>query len=239
MKKDCNQCPAQDFRMSESWRIMRMMSETVESFERMSEYDKLISVFGSARTPSHHPEYQSAYQMGRLLVENGYGVITGGGPGIMEAASKGAYEAGGPSIGLNIRLPFEQNPNPYQTLSLDFRYFFIRKVNFIKYSVGCVVYPGGFGTIDELFETLTLIQTNKINEIPIVLVGYKFWKPMIEWIKDVLLADGKISETDLLFYHIADCPEEAMEVIKGYHKNGIHGSVKNTYDELCINPYCC
>lgn len=236
MDKDCTNCPACDFRMSEPWRIMRMTAEIVDSFEKMSEFQNLVSVFGSARTKPDNPEYISAYNMGKLLVENKYGVLTGGGPGIMEAASKGAFEAGGPSIGLNILLPHEQNPNKYQTMSLDFRYFFIRKVNFVKYSVACIAYPGGFGTIDELFETMTLIQTNKINDIPIVLVGQKFWSPMIEWIKDSLLSSGKISENDLLFYHIADDPYEALEIIKGAHRKEIRGSVKSTYDDLWQSP---
>jgi hypothetical protein len=160
-----------DFTKEDPWRIFRIMAEFVESFETMSSQGPLVTVFGSARTKPGHKDYIEAEKMGRLLAENGYGTLTGGGPGIMEATNKGAHSAGGVSVGLNIKLPMEQDANPYLTAEVDFRYFFIRKVNFLKYALGVVVFPGGFGTIDEMMETLTLIQTNKINKIPLVVVG--------------------------------------------------------------------
>ena len=202
-----------DMCKEDPWRIFRIMAEFVESFEDMSNQGRLITVFGSARTKPGEPEYEEAVKMGRLIVENGYGALTGGGPGIMEAVNKGAYEAGGTSIGLNIKLPMEQEPNPYLTTTIDFRYFFIRKVNFLKYTRGVAVFPGGFGTMDEFFEVLTLVQTNKIPPVPIVLVGKKFWSPLIDWITDTLLGDNKINQEDMDFFSVADSAEEAVKAL--------------------------
>jgi len=216
-----------DFTKDDPWRVFRIMAEFVDSFEKMSRQGPLITVFGSARTKPHQREYRQAEALGRMIVAEGFGVLTGGGPGIMEAANKGAFEAGGISIGLNIELPMEQKPNPYLTTGIDFRYFFIRKVNFLKYALGVVVFPGGFGTIDEAFETLTLAQTDKINRIPIVLVGKDFWTPACAWIGDKLLGGGRISPEDLGLYHLVDTPEEAMAHIRRIHaKNGRKSTVK-------------
>jgi hypothetical protein len=217
-----------DFTKDDPWRIFRIMAEFVDSFEKMSKQGPMITVFGSARTQPKEDDYRKAEKLGRLIVEAGYGVLTGGGPGIMEAANKGAFEAGGVSVGLNIELPMEQHPNPYLTVGIDFRYFFIRKVNFLKYALGVVVFPGGFGTIDEAFETLTLAQTNKINRIPVVLVGKKFWTPLRDWLKATMLADGRISASDINLFHLVDTPEEAMKHIYRFHaRNGWVSTVRD------------
>jgi uncharacterized protein (TIGR00730 family) len=193
----------------------------------MSEQGPLVTVVGSARTNPEEGDYKEAVKMGRLLVKNGFGVLTGGGPGIMEAANRGAHEAGGVSIGLNIKLPNEQKPNPYLTDGIDFRYFFIRKVNFLKYTHGVVVFPGGFGTLDELMETLTLIQTERINKIPVVVVGSEFWKGMLDWIAKTLVDTQKICSKDIKLYQVADTAEEAMAFLKIHHKkNGLIGTIK-------------
>ena len=216
-----------DFTHEEPWRIFRIMAEFVDSFETMANQGPLIPIFGSARIKPDHPYYQSAEKLAAMLVKCGYGILTGGGPGIMEAASKGAYEAGGNSVGLNIRLPMEQHPNPYQTTSLDFRYFFIRKVCFIKYAVALVAYPGGFGTLDEFSEAATLIQTNKINRVPLLLVGRKFWQPMLDWFHNTMLLEyGAISSADMELFKLVDTPEEACEVITTIHHRGIRGTIK-------------
>ena len=216
-----------DFMPAESWRILRIMSEFVESFDRMGNAKQLhVSVFGSARTPAGSKYYASAEEVGKLLVQSGYGVITGGGPGIMEAASKGAFEAGGRSVGLNIELPMEQYPNPYQNESLAFRYFFVRKVCFLKYSSAVIVYPGGFGTLDELSEVLTMVQTGKINMIPIIFVGSEFWSGMVSWFKEQLAADGMISPGDLDLFKVVDTAEEAVRYLGECHRYSRHSSVK-------------
>lgn len=216
-----------DFRNQEPWRVFRVMAEMVESFEVMTQHQRLVTVFGSARTQPDEADYQAAEQMGRILARNNYGVLSGGGPGVMEAANKGAYEEGGMSIGLNIELPFEQQPNRYQRVSLSFRYFFLRKVNFIKYSVACIAFPGGFGTMDEFFEVLTLAQTKKINGIPLILVDRAFWQPMVDWLQNSLLREKRINEEDLNLFHLVDTPEEAMAVILEAHKLGIAHTVKD------------
>lgn len=214
----------------ESWRIFRIMAEFIYSFEIMSQQGPLVTVFGSARTEPGHPEYEDAIAMGRLLAESGYGVITGGGPGIMEAANRGASGAGGVSVGLNINLPMEQEPNPYATTELNFRYFFVRKVNFLKYALGVVIYPGGFGTLDEFFETVTLVQTSKINKIPVILVGKKFWKPLIKWVRETMLDNGKISEEDMELFRVVDSAREAMNKITEFHeKFGFVKTVKGDH----------
>ena len=221
---ECNR----DFMPADSWRILRIMSEFVESFDSMGYHDRmLVSVFGSARTAETDEDYVSARKLGKLLVDSGYGVITGGGPGIMEAASRGAFEAGGLSIGLNIELPMEQHPNPYQTLSLSFRYFFVRKVCFLKYSTAVIVYPGGFGTLDEISEVLTMVQTGKINMIPIIFVDKGFWGGVVNWFKDSLVSKGMISPEDTELFHLVDTAEEAVNYLRDCHRYGRRGTVKN------------
>lgn len=216
-----------DFMPAESWRILRIMSEFVESFDRMGSAQQLhVSVFGSARTPVDSEYYSAAVELGKLLVKAGYGVITGGGPGIMEAASKGAFEAGGRSVGLNIELPMEQFPNPYQNESLSFRYFFVRKVCFLKYSSAVIVFPGGFGTLDELSEVLTMVQTGKINMIPIIFVGRKFWEGMIGWFKEQLAGGGMISPEDMNLFKVVDTAEEAVSYLEECHRYSKRSSVK-------------
>lgn len=210
---------------SDLWRIFRIMSEFVESFDEMESCNRLITVFGSARTPAEDPMYAEAMKLGKLLAENRYGVITGGGGGIMEAANRGAYESNGVSIGLNIELPHEQHPNPYQTLSLSFRYFFVRKVCLLKYSMGAVVFPGGFGTLDEAFESITLLQTHKINPIPLVLVDREFWSDGLTWIKNSLLKRKLISEGDMDIFHLVDSADEAMEYLLRCHRFGGQNTV--------------
>jgi uncharacterized protein (TIGR00730 family) len=219
-----------DLSGQDPWRIFRIMAEFVDSFETMSKQGPLITVFGSARTKPDDDDYKEAYKMAQLLAKNKFGVLTGGGPGIMEAANKGAYEAGGVSIGLNIKLPMEQKANSYLTRGIDFRYFFIRKVNFLKYTHGVVVFAGGFGTLDELMETLTLVQTNRINKIPVAIVGKKFWKGLFDWIEDVLVKTEKISPEDLSFYKIVDSAEEAVRHIKAhFKKHGLTGTIKKDF----------
>jgi len=200
------------------------MSEFVEGFEKMAEIGPCVSIFGSARTKPGTEYYELATETAAKLTEAGFGVITGGGPGIMEAGNKGAYEQKGTSVGLNIELPFEQNHNPYidPDKNIDFNYFFVRKVMFVKYSQGFVVLPGGFGTLDELFEALTLIQTHKINRFPVVLVGKSFWSGLIDWIKATLRDEFKtISPDDIDLFHLVDTAEEVAEVITNYYSNHV------------------
>ncbi|MDA9555366.1 TIGR00730 family Rossman fold protein [Pelobium sp.] len=206
----------QEIKVTDSWQIFKIMAEFVDGFEKLAKIGPCVSIFGSARTKSDNKYYQMAVETGRLLTERGYGVITGGGPGIMEAGNKGAYEAGGKSVGLNIELPFEQFHNKYidRDKVLEFDYFFIRKVMFMKYSQGYIVLPGGFGTMDELFEAMTLIQTGKIARFPIVLVGIDYWSGLIDWIKDTMLAkERNINPEDLNLFRLVDTAEEAAEHI--------------------------
>ena len=197
------------------WRVMRIQSEFVEGFGALAELGPAMSVFGSARTKPGHPDYELAVEVGRGLAEKGYAVITGGGPGIMEAANKGASEAGGVSVGLGIELPFEQGMNQWVDMGVNFRYFFARKTMFVKYASGFVVLPGGFGTFDELFEALTLVQTHKVTEFSIVLVGSDYWTPMMDWLRGPVLARGMISEADLGLVRIVDTAAEAVEIVVG------------------------
>ena len=215
------------FMQMDSWRILRIMAEFVESFDSLGRMPELaVSVFGSARTPEKSPAYEAARETGRLLAKAGYAVITGGGPGVMEAAARGAFEAGGRSIGLNIELPMEQHPNPYQTEALSFRYFFIRKVCFLKYSTAAIVFPGGFGTIDELSEVLTMAQTGKINLIPIILVGKKFWGGLHHWIKECLVSEGMISPEDVHLIRVVDSAQEAVDYLCECHRYGRRGTIR-------------
>jgi uncharacterized protein (TIGR00730 family) len=198
----------------DSWRIFRIISEFVEGFEEMANIGPAVSIFGSARIPRGHEHYQFAEKVARLLVRAGYAVITGGGPGVMEAANRGAFEEGGKSVGLNIELPFEEEPNEYIKTLVNFRYFFVRKVTFVKYSSAFVILPGGFGTLDELFESLTLIQTQKIKPFPVVLVGDGFWDGLLHWVWEVLVPQKMISEKDLDTLKRANTPEEVIEIIR-------------------------
>jgi uncharacterized protein (TIGR00730 family) len=200
--------------LHESWRVFRIMSEFVEAFDTLARIDPSVSVFGSARTAPSDPYYAKAVECGRLLVRHDFAVITGGGPGIMEAANKGAIEAGGKSVGLNIALPTEQMPNPYQNVELNFRYFFVRKVMFVKYASGFIIFPGGFGTMDEFFESLTLMQTLKIAPFPVVLVGKEFWSGLLDWMKRTLAEKyHTISPQDTELFHLTDEPEEAVKIV--------------------------
>ncbi|NDO89456.1 LOG family protein [Cellulosimicrobium composti] len=202
-----------DWVHSDPWRVMRIQSEFVEGFGALAEVGPAVSVFGSARTRPDHPDYALAEDVGRRLVDEGFAVITGGGPGIMEAANKGASEAGGLSVGLGIELPFEQGMNRYVNLGVNFRYFFARKTMFVKYAQGFVVLPGGFGTFDELFEALTLVQTHKITEFPVALVGTDYWSGLIDWARDAVVGRGMISAHDLDLVHLCDDPAEAVEYV--------------------------
>lgn len=220
-----------DISKEEPWRIFRIMAEFVESFETMSKQGPMITVFGSARTKIDPSLYNDAVNMGKLLAENGYGVITGGGSGIMEAANKGAYENEGKSVGLNINLPMEQTPNPYQNVSLDFKHFFVRKVCFLKYTLGVVIYPGGFGTMDEMFEAVTLIQTHKINNVPVVVVNTEFWKGVVDWVNTTLIDEAMISPDDTDLYKVVDNSQEAMDYISEIHRKGAFGTVIKNENE--------
>jgi uncharacterized protein (TIGR00730 family) len=202
-----------DFTMTDPWRVMRMTGEFVEGFDRLAHIGPAAAVFGSARTRAGEPDYEQAQRVGRLLAENGFATITGGGPGIMEAANRGAREGGGLSIGCGIQLPHEQGMNAFVDISIVFRYFFVRKTMFVKYAEGFVIFPGGFGTLDELFEALTLIQTGKLRNFPVVLFGKKYWRGMVRWLRDTALAEGKVSPPDLERLLVTDSPEEAVQSI--------------------------
>jgi hypothetical protein len=200
----------------ESWRIFRIMAEFVESIEVLSNVHNAVTIFGSARLKPEDKYYQMAEKLGQLLVQNGFSVITGGGSGIMEAANKGAAEAGGQSVGMNIKLPFEQKPNPYANLQLDYKYFFIRKVMFVKYAVAYVIMPGGYGTMDELFEALTLIQTKRVKSFPLILMGREYWQGLLDWLKNSMQQKSMILPCDIEMIQIIDDPEEVVKHIKKY-----------------------
>jgi uncharacterized protein (TIGR00730 family) len=211
-----------EIRSNDSWAIFKIMSEFVEAYERMARIGPCVSIFGSARTKADNPYYTIAAEIAEKLAEGGYGIITGGGPGIMEAGNKGARAKGGKSVGLNIDLPFEQSHNPFidQEHNLEFDYFFVRKVIFVKYSQAFVILPGGFGTMDELFEALTLIQTNKINHRPIVLVGSAYWTGLVKWIEEVMLGMEKnISADDVHLFKIVDSAQEAYDYIDDFYQS--------------------
>ena len=202
-----------DWLHADPWRVMRIQSEFVEGFGALAELGPAISVFGSARTTAADPSYAKAEAVGRALVQAGFAVITGGGPGVMEAANKGACEAGGDSVGLGIELPFESGLNEYVDIGLNFRYFFIRKTMFVKYAQGFVVLPGGFGTFDELFEALTLVQTQKVTSFPIVLLGTSYWSGLVDWLRATVLEDGKISDRELGMFRVTDDVAEAVAIM--------------------------
>ncbi len=202
-----------DWVHTDPWRVLRIQAEFVEGFGALAELGPAIAVFGSARTAADHPAYALAEEVGSKLVEAGFAVITGGGPGAMEAANKGASESGGVSVGLGIELPFESGLNPWVDMGVNFRYFFARKTMFVKYSQGFMVLPGGLGTLDEMFEALTLVQTQKVTSFPIVLVGVDYWQGLIGWLRDTVLADGKISESDLDMLILTDDVDEAVRLM--------------------------
>jgi len=216
-----------------SWTMFKVLAEFVDGFEKLNKLGPCISIFGSARTRADQEYYQLTIEIAKALVEEGFGIISGGGPGIMEAANKGAYLAGGLSVGLNIELPFEQSGNQYidPDKNLDHRYFFVRKVMFVKYSQAFIVLPGGFGTMDELFETLTLIQTNKISPVPVILIGTKFWSGLKEWIIDTMIEKSKtVSEKDLLLMPVVDTPEEVVQIINDFYGESSEHKLKPNYE---------
>ncbi len=212
---------AQDY-TKDAWRVFRIMGEFVEGFDTLVAIGPAVTVFGSARTLPDDPIYAAAEETARLLAQEGFAVITGGGPGIMEAANKGAYEAGGESVGCNIELPFEQGMNAYVETAINFRYFFVRKTMFVKYAEAFVIFPGGFGTMDELFEALTLIQTGKVRNFPVILFGSAYWGGLLGWLKNSMMAEGKIAPEDLKLLIVTDSPEEAAR------------HVVDCYDRLCF-----
>ncbi|MFL6139551.1 MAG: TIGR00730 family Rossman fold protein [Frankiaceae bacterium] len=210
-----------DWVHTDPWRVLRIQSEFVEGFGTLAELSKAVCIFGSARTPSDHPDYALTERLATELVRAGYAVITGGGPGIMEAANKGASEAGGVSVGLGIELPFEQRLNDWVDIGIQFRYFFARKTMFLKYAQAFVVMPGGFGTLDELFEALTLVQTRKVTRFPVVLSNSAYWSGLLAWVKDTLVAEGKASPADLELIQMADEPADIVKIIvAAHHENG-------------------
>jgi len=208
--------PRPAFLDTDTWRSLRILSEFVEGFDAMADVGPAVTIFGSARTKRNEPEYEVARTIGRRLAEAGYAVITGGGPGTMEAANRGCREGGGLSVGCNIELPHEQGMNAYVDLGVEFRYFFARKVMFVKYADAFVILPGGFGTLDELFESLTLIQTGKVRHFPVVLVGRSYWAGLLDWIRESLLAGGAIDEADLALVQITDDPAEVVTIIRAF-----------------------
>ena len=214
----------EDLKTSEAWRVFRIQAELIDGIETLSGLGPAVSIFGSARLPEQSPYYQDAITVAQNLSRAKFSVISGGGPSIMEAANKGAFQQGALSVGLNIELPHEQTPNLTQDISLSFRYFFVRKLMFVKYSMGYVVFPGGFGTLDEFFEALTLIQTQKIRRFPIILYGSSFWAGLIDWLKTQVLEAGCIDRDDLNFFHIVDTPEEVLPIIQQH------------YDLICQHP---
>jgi len=208
--------PINDFKSGESWRLFKIMGEFVEGIDSLHKLGPAVSIFGSARTQDDHPYYKKAESLANLFGQKGYAVITGGGGGIMEAANKGAAEANAESVGLNINLPFEQKPNPFATTQIEFNYFFVRKVMFLKYAQAYIIMPGGFGTLDELFETITLIQTQRIRKFPIILVGKEYWGGLIQWVKDKFLKEKMISKEDLNLIHILDDPQKIVRVVEDF-----------------------
>jgi uncharacterized protein (TIGR00730 family) len=205
-----------DMTLKESWRLFHIMAEFVEGFENLSDIQPAITFFGSARCHKGEQLYEDTYELSKMLAKNGFNIITGGGPGVMEAANKGAKDGGAKSVGINIELPFEQKPNPYSTIRLSFKYFFIRKVMFLKYAMAYVVMPGGFGTLDEFSEAITLIQTKKMKPFPIVLVGSSYWTGLIEWMKTNLLDTGRITKEDMEIFKIMDDAREIVDYVKKF-----------------------
>src|SRR5690348_1735483 len=216
-----------DFTHTDPWRVFRIMSEFVDGFDELSQIPPSVAIFGSARTKPEDPAYQAAVETARLLAKAGFGIITGGGPGIMEAGNKGAQEGDNCSIGCNIELPFEQGPNPYLDISLDFRYFFVRKTMFVKYAEAFIIFPGGFGTMDELFEALTLIQTKKVNHFPVILYDSKYWKGLLDWIRDTMLTTEKIHPGDAELLLLSDDPKEICKIVIDAYEEGYRQEREN------------
>lgn len=210
--------PADDLYEMDQWRIFRIMAEFVEGFDRLHKVDNAVTIFGSARLKPDHKMYQMAEKTAALLVKSGYSVITGGGPGIMEAGNRGAFMAKGESIGLNIELPFEQKPNPFIRTLINFHYFFCRKVMFVKYAKAVIVFPGGYGTLDELFESLTLVQTGRMPKVPVILFGSYYWKGLEDWLKKSILQEKCIDGNDMYLYKIVDDPEDVVKAVTSFHK---------------------
>jgi len=213
----------EDLAKSDTWRVFRIMAELVEGFEALSNINPAVTIFGSARSKPGSQYYDKCLKVAEYLARDGFTIISGGGPGIMEAANKGAQQGDGVSVGLNIELPLEQMPNQFQDVRLEFRYFFVRKLMFVKYAVGYVIFPGGLGTLDELFEALTLIQTKKIRSFPVVLVGKDYWQGMIDWLKNTALSAGNLSMEDINLMHIVDEPEDVCAIIKQRYQDRIGG----------------
>ncbi|HZR98190.1 MAG TPA: TIGR00730 family Rossman fold protein [Chloroflexota bacterium] len=210
------------FKDTDTWRVLRIMGEFVDGFDELADLGRAVSIFGSARVNEDDPMYALARTVGYKLARDGFAIITGGGPGLMEAANRGAAEAGGTSVGCNIELPFEQHINAYVNLPLNFRYFFVRKTMFVKYAMAFVIFPGGFGTLDELFEALTLIQTHKIKNFPVILVGRTYWQGLLDWVHDVLLAERKINDDELALLKLTDDPEEVCRIVDAYYAAECH-----------------
>jgi uncharacterized protein (TIGR00730 family) len=221
----------EDLAKSDTWRVFRIMAELVEGFEALNNIGPAVTVFGSARLEPGSPYYNKCLRVAESLAKDGFAVISGGGPGIMEAANKGAQNANGTSVGLNIALPMEQTQNQFQDVRIEFRYFFVRKLMFVKYAVAYVIFPGGFGTLDELFEALTLIQTKKIRGFPVVLVGREYWSGLIDWMKKTVLAADSINKEDIDLMHIVDEPEEVCAIINKRYKDRVSGIHKDRRDK--------
>ncbi|MBK6940432.1 MAG: TIGR00730 family Rossman fold protein [Planctomycetes bacterium] len=221
-----------EYRAKESWRVFRIMAEFVDALERLQDVGPAVSIFGSARMNASHRYYKMARRLASKLSKDGFSIITGGGPGIMEAANRGAMDVGGNSIGLNIRLPMEQAPNPFQNIAIDFNYFFVRKFMFVKYASSFVIFPGGFGTMDELFEALTLIQTDKIADFSVVLVGSKYWKGLLDWVRDTMIPEGTVSPKDLDLVYLTDDLDEVSRIVRrsfdeqSFLTSGLRGIVR-------------
>ncbi len=215
--------PINDFKTGESWRLFKIMGECVEGIDSLHNLGPAVSIFGSARTTSDHPDYKKCEDLAALFAKNGFSTITGGGGGIMEAANKGAARENADSIGLNITLPFEQKPNPYANIQIEFKYFFVRKVMFLKYAQAYVIMPGGFGTLDEMFEAITLIQTQRIRKVPVILVGIDYWGGLVQWIEERLLKDKMISKDNLALFHLLDDPEQIVKIVVDFHKTNQSG----------------
>jgi uncharacterized protein (TIGR00730 family) len=221
----------EDLAKSDTWRVFRIMAELVEGFEALSNMGPAVTIFGSARLEPGSLYYNKCLKVSENLAKDGFAIISGGGPGIMEAANKGAQNGNGTSVGLNIELPMEQTPNPFQDVRVEFRYFFVRKLMFVKYAVAYVIFPGGFGTMDELYEALTLIQTKKIRGFPVVLVGKEYWQGMIDWLRKTVLAHGNISADEIDLMHIVDEPEEVCAIINKRYKDRVSGIHRDRRDK--------
>jgi len=221
----------EDLARSETWRVFRIMAELVEGFEALQNIGPAVTIFGSARVEPDSPYYDKCLKVAENLARDGFAVISGGGPGIMEAANKGAQNANGTSVGLNIALPMEQTSNQFQDIQVEFRYFFVRKLMFVKYAVGYVIFPGGFGTMDELFEALTLIQTKKIRAFPVILVGREYWSGLIDWMKKTVLAAGSVSPEDIDLLQIVDEPEEVCAIINKRYRDRLSSNHRDRRDK--------